>query len=624
MMQACQQIMAPGDRSSSATEHEMTAQSPNRVGQSSSALPDYPGNVQPEESLMAENKVPMNENTEENIRKSRADRPLSENKTMPVKEKKWGESSSRFREITEILHRNKVMRGITPEKLRVVLEELGPTYIKLGQIMSTHSDILPKEYCDELIKLNSEAAPMAFDDVLHEIEESYRGSWQEVFSHIDEEPLGSASIAQVHRAKLLDGSDVIVKVQRRGIYDTMARDIRLLHKAVRLLPSVGGLKNVADFNQVLEEMWRVAQEEMNFLKEADNMEEFARNNADVKFVAVPKLYREYTTPQVLVMEYIGGCAVNDKKTLIARGYDLHEIGEKLVDNFIRQVMDDGFFHADPHPGNVKICNGKIVWIDMGMMGRLSEYDRKLLGDAVRGIASRDITQVENAILNLGEFRKAPDRDRLYKDLTQILGTYGDMDISNVDIARFMQDVVEAMKKNGIRMPHGLTMLARGLTHMEGDLAEISPDINMVEIAQQRMLADWMKNFDLKTSLSRNGRKLAAAAEKTMEIPGLIEMALRDYMSGQNHMSMELKTSDNLAWLLRKLVQNLVLGMWVLALLIASSILCTSDMEPKVFRMPLLSFLGFVMAVGIVLFLIIRHFATRPKREAYRDIKEKRK
>jgi len=147
---------------------------------------------------------------------------------------------------------------------------------------------------------------------------------------------------------------------------------------------------------------------------------------------------------------------------------------------------------------------------------------------------------------------------------------------------------------------------------------------MVEIAQQRMLADWMKNFDLKTSLSRNGRKLAAAAEKTMEIPGLIEMALRDYMSGQNHMSMELKTSDNLAWLLRKLVQNLVLGMWVLALLIASSILCTSDMEPKVFRMPLLSFLGFVMAGGIVLFLIIRHFATRPKREAYRDIKEKRK
>jgi ubiquinone biosynthesis protein len=538
-------------------------------------------------------------------------------------EKAGAGNSSRFREILGILKRNHVFQGITPEKLRVVLEELGPTFIKLGQIMSTHSDILPAEYCDELAKLNSDVTPMPFSDVISVIENSYREKWTEVFDWIDEVPLGSASIAQVHRARLKDGTEVIVKVERKGIYDTMARDIRLLQRAVKFLPSVGGLKYVADLGQVLDEMWKVAQQEMNFLQEADNMEEFARNNADVKFVAVPKLYREYTTTHVLVMEYIGGCAINDKKALLERGYDLHEVGEKLVDNFIKQVMDDGFFHADPHPGNVKVFNGKIVWIDMGMMGRLSDSDRKLLGDAIKGIADHDTAEVEQAILSIGDFRKAPDRDALYRDLTDILGKYGDTDITNVDIAQFFTDIIDTMKRHGIVMPHGLTMLARGLTHMEGDLAEISPDINMVEIAQRRILSDEIENFNLKKAVMEDGRKLGNAFHKSVEIPGLLERALRDYMNGVSHMSMELKTSPRLAWLLRKLVQNLVLGMWVMALLIASSILCMSDIEPKIFGgIPLLGFIGFACAGLIVGFLVIRHFVTKP-RDPNKGLKHKK-
>lgn len=523
-------------------------------------------------------------------------------------------SPSRFREITSILKKNQILRGVTPEKLRIILEELGPTYIKLGQIMSTHSDILPKEYCDELLKLNSDVKPMPFSDVIHVIEHSYRGSWEEVFSSIDEKPLGSASIAQVHRARLRDGTDVIVKVQRRGIYDTMARDIRLLHRAVKLLPPVGALHNVVDLDQVLDEMWTVAQQEMDFLHEADNMEEFAKNNADIKFGGVPKLYREYTTSQVLVMQYIGGCAITDREGLLARGYDLHEVGEKLIDNFIRQVMDDGFFHADPHPGNVKVFNGKIIWIDMGMMGRLSGSERKLMGDAIKGIADHDTTVVENAILSIGDFSRSPDRDALYRDLTKILGEYADTDIDNVDIASFLGEIIDTMKRNGIRMPHGLTMLARGLTHMEGDLAVISPDINMVEIAQRRIISDEIENFSLKDFVLHSGRKAGKALEKSMEIPGLLERALRDYMNGQNHMSMELKASPRLAWLLRKLVQNLVLGLWVMALLIASAILCTSDMKPKIFGIPLLGFMGFACAGFIVIFLVVRHIITRPRKQ----------
>ena len=542
-----------------------------------------------------------------------AEENVNNKNTVPEKPEKKPDSSSRLKEITQILLENKVFRGVTPEKLRIVIEELGPTYIKLGQIMSLHSDILPKEYCTELMKLNSEVTPMPFSDVISVIEASYGDKWSEIFESIDPVSLGSASIAQVHRARLKTGEDVIIKVQRKGIYDTMSRDIRLLHRAVRLLPSIGGLKNVVDLSQVLDELWSVAQEEMNFLKEADNMEEFARCNGDVAFVGVPTLYRRYTTSQVLVMEYIDGFSITDTEALQKNGYDLHEIGAKLVDNYIKQVINDGFFHADPHPGNLRIRDGKIIWIDMGMMGRLNERERGLLTEAVKGIADHDVSRVENAVLSLADFRKGkPDREQLYQDLRDILQRYGDTDIAGIDIADFFMDVMDAMKKNRITMPHGLTMLARGLTHMEGDLAEISPDINMAEIASQRIQVSYLKSFDWKEALSHSGQDLFHAARDSAKLPSLMSRIMKEYLNGQSRVNLELKTSKNLAWLMRKLVQNIVIGMWVVALLISSSILCLTDMHPKILGMPLLGFLGYSAAGVIVLFLVIRHFATKPK------------
>ena len=252
------------------------------------------------------------------------------------------DNRARMREIRQVLFRNHITRGVTPQKLRTILEELGPTYIKLGQIMSLHSDILPQAYCDELIKLNSDVAPMPFSEVEEVINRSYREDWHRIFADMEEEPLGSASIAQVHRATLLSGEEVVVKVQRKGIYDTMARDIGILHRLVKLMPSVGGIKNVVDLGMVLDEMWAVAQEEMDFLKEAANVEEFYRNNEGIAYVRVPHLYHEFTTSRVLVMEYVGGCAIDDRDHLLGRGYDLEEIGRKLVNNYMKQVMEEVF------------------------------------------------------------------------------------------------------------------------------------------------------------------------------------------------------------------------------------------------------------------------------------------
>ena len=349
------------------------------------------------------------------------------------------EYRTRLKEITSVLHKYGITRGITPQKLRMILEDLGPTYIKIGQIMSLHSDILPKRYCDELMCLRSEVTPMEFPEVKEVIEQAYGCPWNEIFAFISDTPLGSASIAQVHRAELLSGEQVVIKVQRTGIYEIMARDIGLIRKAVKLMPPIS-LKGMADFDQVLDELWNVTREEMNFLTEASNMEEFARRNADVVYVRTPKLYQEYTTMHVLVMEYIEGPAIDDKEKLLAGGYDLEEIGIKLIDNYIKQVMEDGFFHADPHPGNVKIQDGKIVWIDMGMMGRLTERDKELIGKAIRGIAENDIGMIQEAVMALGEFKEKPDQSVLYEDISELMSKYGSLDMGEIDVAEVMMDL----------------------------------------------------------------------------------------------------------------------------------------------------------------------------------------
>ena len=522
------------------------------------------------------------------------------------------DNRARLREITAVLRKHHISRGVTPEKLRAILEELGPTYVKLGQIMSLHSDVLPQRYCDELMKLTSEVTPMPFSEVEEVINRSYREDWRNIFASIEHNTLGSASIAQVHKARLLDGRDVIVKVERKGIYDTMARDIGLLKRAVGILPPIGGLKNVVDLEMVLDELWSTAQEEMDFLKEAANMEEFARNNQGINYIRCPKLYHEYTTSRVLVMEYIGGCPVDDKNKLLAEGYDLGEIGRKLVNNYIKQVMEDGFFHADPHPGNVKVMDGKIVWIDMGMMGRLTYRDRNLMATAVRAIAVGDIAVLESTILELGDVQGKIDSGKLYGELRDLMDRYGNASMGSIDAVEFFKDVMEIMKGNEIRLPHGMTMLVRGLTQMQGVLLNISPDINMAEIAAGRLREEMLQNFDWKKEAGKTGRRIYKAAGRTLDIPPLVKIALEEYLKGQARINMELDSTRKFSQLMRRLVRNLVMGLWVMALLISSSIICTTDMQPRLLGIPALGFFGYSLAFVICLYVFIRHLLTRNK------------
>ena len=520
------------------------------------------------------------------------------------------DQKSRLREITAVLHRYQITRGVTPEKLRLILEDLGPTYVKLGQIMSLHSDILPKAYCDELMKLTSDARPMPFSEVETVIGESYkrRGiDYHDIFEKIDEIPIGSASIAQVHRAVMKDGSDVIIKVRRRGIYTTMKRDIDLLHKAVRVLPSVPPLKNIVDLDMVLDELWEVAQEEMDFTREAANMQEFAEKNRSIVYVTTPELYQEYSTHHVLVMEYVDGWPINDAESLKDNGYDLDEIGQKFANDFLKQVMDDGFFHADPHPGNVTIRDGKIVWLDMGMMGRLTERDRKIMVRGVKSIAMHDISKVTDAVLDLGDFWAKPDRDALYNDIRDFLQEYQSKGMGDIDLADAMQELMDIMKQNHMSMPHGMTMLARGLTQVEGVLAAISPDTSMIEIAYSRLMEEALHDLDVHEEASHAARKLTRMISNGSEIPSLTSEIMKEYLRGKGRMTLDLKPDPELTAVIDRAVRNLVIGLCITGLLVGSSIICATNNGPKILGIPMLGFIGFFISVAAIFYFTARFF-----------------
>ena len=521
-------------------------------------------------------------------------------------------NGTRLREIISVIHKHQIARGVTPEKLRLILEDLGPTYIKLGQIMSMRSDIFPKKICDEFMRLRSEVTPMPFSEVREVIEHAYGTKLEDVFEEIQETPIGSASIAQVHKAKLKSGETVVVKVQRKGIYETMSRDIAFLHRAVKLMPPIN-MAGLVDMNQVLDEMWVVAQDEMNFLAEAANMEEFARLNKNVAFVTSPMLYREYTTTQVLVMEYIDGIGVDEKEKLLEAGYDLDEIGSKMADNYVKQIMEDGFFHADPHPGNMRIRDGKIVWIDMGMMGRFSQRDQVLLGKVIKGVATNDVSLIVEAVLSLGDFHDKPDQKLLYSDIGDWLTKYGNANFGGLNMGTLMQDLMDIMKENRVSMPHSLTMLVRGLTTIEGVIAEIAPDINVVQVAAARMSGNRFSTSNMKEELHIGAKEVWQALQKGIKIPSYISDLLRSDMHGQTSINLDLHATDDLTLMLNALVRRLVMGFLIMALLISSSIICTTNMEPKLLGIPALGAIGYFLAIIFTALVFISHIRSKKKK-----------
>ena len=476
---------------------------------------------------------------------------------------------TRFKEIVSILKESDLIGKKSSENLCLTISKLGPTFIKIGQIMSSRYDILPKEYCDELAKLRSNVKPMNFDEVEQILEEEL-GNTEEIFKEISKTSIGSASMAQVHRAKLITGEDVVIKVQRRNIYETMTMDVRLLKKAISLL-HLNSIVKVTDLNAVIDEIYNVAKEEMNFELEARHLEEFRENNIDIAYVTVPKVYKNYVTKRVLVMEYIDGVSLNHKDKLIEQGYDLKEIGLKLSNNYIKQALDDGFFHADPHQDNIFICDGKIVFLDLGMMGRINARSKEKLNKAMKAIVKNDIVELEHALLSVSTTTKSINHTNLRAEIQNVLDKNVNEDIQNINVIEFSNSVSDILRKNNLKLDNNITLLMRGICVIEGTLEEITPNINLSIVLSNKLKENSFRELFSREMLINTGKNIAIGANSLIELPSELLNFVKDVNRGETKFDIEMANSDKQVNKLEKMLHQLVIGVLDAAVLLGASI-----------------------------------------------------
>lgn len=517
-------------------------------------------------------------------------------------------SKVRLREIVGVLRKHEVIYGMTPEKLRLIVEDLGPTYVKMGQVMSMRSDLLPQSYCDELVKLRADVKPIDFSEVVTLIEKEYGVPIQEVFPVIEEKPLGSASIAQVHIVTLKNGQKAVAKVQRPGIKEVMAQDIVLMRKAAKLLQIIEGPSDVIDFNKIIEELWIVSQQEMDFLLEAGNCKELAELNTGIEYIAFPEVESRLTTSKILVMEYIDGIQIDKVSELLEQGYDMHEIGMKLAKNYVKQVIDDGFFHADPHPGNIWIRDGKIVWLDLGMVGKLNHRDRINIKNAVFAIVNGDIYELKSAILSLGKVKRTVNHPRLYNDLEELQSRYGSMDLGSMNLGEMFQEIIEMCNRHGIAIPASITMLGRGVMTIEGVLEACCPDVNFIQIISSHMSEEIFQDFDVSKELKQSGKLFMQSTRKVMELPSNLSDLVKMTVKGQTKVNLDVTGAEEPIKQIGKMVDKLIICIISAALLIGSSLISTTNMKPQVLDIPLFGIVGFfgsTILSGWLLYNIIK-------------------
>ncbi len=505
-------------------------------------------------------------------------------------------SARRLKEIVAVLRDRELLQGVTPVKVRQVLEDLGPTFVKLGQIISMRPDFLPNEYQAELTRLQSEVKPMDFSVVKEIVQREYNQSWDGIFASIDEHAMGSASIAQVHRASLLNGDRVVIKVQRPGIYEVMAKDIALLKKAISLLNLVRDSEGVVNLESIVDEMWEIAKQEMDFLLEADHIEEFAHLNKDDENILCPKVNRQLTTQRILVMECMDGIPLDDGEGLQAACVDMERIGRRLGINYVKQMIDDGFFHADPHPGNIWVKDGRIIWLDLGMMGRLSARDRNSFRHAIMALVTNDVYGMKEPVLALGIPRGKVDHIQLYDDVAALMAQYGDLDFEHLKAGEVARKILMVLKSNNIAIPHGFSMFARGVMIMEGVMTRCCPQVNFSEIFAKGLRVSMEKDFSWLAELNKFKRDSYMLMKKSMQLPEQISDILKMTLSGQTKVNLDLTGSQEPLQKLDSMINKMIMAIISAALLLGSSTICTTQMEPKIMEIPLLGVLGYLAAM----------------------------
>lgn len=519
--------------------------------------------------------------------------------------------SERFREIINVLaaygfghiYNTKIhsqKKEADPQNLRKAFEELGPSFIKIGQIISTRRDILPKAYIEELAKLQDAAPPFPFQDVRQIFKEEFDQELEEVFELVEEKPIASASIAQVHKGRLLSGEEVVLKVQRPGIEENFLRDIDLFIKIVSKAENI--LKGiVVDPISVFQEIRKTTTIELDFRNEVKYMVKFKELNADIACVNAPKAFTEFSSKRIIVQEYIDGLKITHTTELLQEGYELNDIGQKLLLSYLSQVFHDGFFHGDPHPGNMIIKEGQIYYIDFGIMGELSNGNKDVLNQLLKAIVLKDINQLVSLILQMGNQKGQVDRNELYDDLTYVFDTYFSTNLSNIRIASVLTDIFEITSRHRLSLPSDLVILVKALTILEGTITDLAPEANLIKIT---------KSY-LKTSGTFSVRDLIDTEEALLQtyqffthsskLPSQLSVFLDGLISGRSKFKIDLINMDEKWTGINKMVNRLVFALIISALILASTVIIVAT---KGTQLSIIGMAGFLVAGIMGLWLLV--------------------
>jgi ubiquinone biosynthesis protein len=491
------------------------------------------------------------------------------------------------------------------QRIRLVLEELGPAYVKLGQFVSNRPDLLPQELCIELESLLDAVPPFDNAEAVNIIEKEFNVPINMVFQHFTETPFSSASIAQVHKAKLHDGTKVAVKIQRPGIRKVIEADLEIMAEIAGLLEKYVSGMDVINPVGIVEEFKVCIAEELDFINEADNIEKFTRKFGRDKRVCFPKVYKEYTTTRVLTMEMVEGESLAVIKGGGNPKYNLDLIATTLSDLLMDQIFEHGYFHGDPHQGNIIIReNNVICFVDFGQIGILSPRNRQILREIIIGLVQRDPRRVANATMKLSTNSEIINREQFENRVFKIIDKYAGVTLHNLNLSKFFNDLFKLVISSKLMIPSDLYLLGKAITSLEGTLRKLKPDFNIIEHIEpfvRKMILENMSPYNIFKDVYSS---LSDYSDLFRNLPGGLRDILNQFKNRNIKIQFEHKGLEPMLHKHDQISNRISFSIVSSALIVGSSLIIHAKIPPLFFGISFLGLFTFMFALLMSAFLLI--------------------
>lgn len=498
-----------------------------------------------------------------------------------------------------------ISKGTVYERIRLALEELGPTFVKLGQTFSNREDLLPPELIQELQKLQDKVDTVDMD-VEEALESEFNISVKDYFREIQKKSLATASIAQVYKAVLLDGSPVILKLRKPNVQSVIEDDLLLIKDIEKLISAYSEIGEKLNLKQAISTFEKSLLEEVSLINEKNNIQQFRLNFKNNKETYVPKVYEEFSNNNILCMEFIDGIKVTDKSILLANNIDPVKVSETGLRLFVSQILDYGFFHADPHAGNILVRkDGKIVFIDFGAVGKIQPNDKEILENLIVSFVAKNSHKIVRSLKKMAISYEIPDERRFENDVEEILNFVHSSSLQDINVQVIINKMKDILKDNRLYMPDYFYLLFKGISLIEGVGRSINPDLDIVKSLHPYTKKIFTKKISPKNLLKTGMDRMMNFTDNVDEIPKELRSVLQKLDENKFTVSSEIKNIEKTNQLIKSSVINLILAMVLGANIIATAIVFSSESGPRIGELSLVAVLGFIFSIILVLILLLR-------------------